>query len=672
MTAGRSRPEKPAASQREADQGAIHHVNRATGLASTIGNASVTGLLRSPGSQRPDGSRANLDESVARAIQQRRGSGAPLSGGVRGEMEHAFGADFSDVRIHTDARSQQLNDSVQARAFTVGNDIFFSTGALNASSSAGQRLLAHELTHVVQQSSANSPVLRGVSDPAEPSERQADAIAEQMVSTIRPHKGPTVQRYGAIPPEGCTCYSGMAAATRIRTSPELKSFRFEDEAQRDVGSLVNDGTKVDAPSAEPSCRDAPRSLGRQANTGMGVLQRLVAAQRQAAPATADRLLKRGMRGPEVTGLQERLNAAPGARRTLTVDGIFGPQTARAVRVFQRQCGLDVDGIAGPDTWAALTGGGSAVPEAESRGAAPETTAEPGAAETSEQAAEAKFGSWIDEMVDRVTELLEPETAGELLSRELEVIFEQFAQVAVTVQPDEGEPRTVHVRTPYFINESKRSSQLTKDVYDKAMGARRRTAATRAFFKQHGWHARHGKATPAEIGDILQSALDEGLIAPQTATRPTAEELRGWLREHGIGVDCSGFVSQALTHLVQQQRYAAGEQGPVEHRWRGTGALRPESEGFTKVDAPRDLAPGDTMSIPGHVRIVASVHIGDEGLEFTTYESRAGGRERIGMAEHDWRYPDPDQFANLQRQGPDGRWASVRGSPKYARYDELAS
>ncbi len=71
-------------------------------------------------------------------------------------MGHAFGdgsfnADFSDVKVHTDSQSNQLNQSIQARAFTTGRDIFFRDGAYNPDNSAGQELLAHELTHVVQQ-----------------------------------------------------------------------------------------------------------------------------------------------------------------------------------------------------------------------------------------------------------------------------------------------------------------------------------------------------------------------------------------------------------------------------------------------------------------------------------------------------------------------------------------
>ncbi len=88
---------------------------------------------------------------VEAGIRRAEGSGQPLAGNVRAPMERAFGSDFGRVRIHTDAQSNTLNQAVNARAFTTGQNIFFKQGEYNPSSSAGKELLAHELTHVVQQ-----------------------------------------------------------------------------------------------------------------------------------------------------------------------------------------------------------------------------------------------------------------------------------------------------------------------------------------------------------------------------------------------------------------------------------------------------------------------------------------------------------------------------------------
>lgn len=84
-------------------------------------------------------------------IGRSRSSGQPLAETIRKPMEQAFGADFSGVRVHTDAQADQLNRSIQAKAFTTRQDVFFRRGEYNPESQQGQRLLAHELTHCVQQ-----------------------------------------------------------------------------------------------------------------------------------------------------------------------------------------------------------------------------------------------------------------------------------------------------------------------------------------------------------------------------------------------------------------------------------------------------------------------------------------------------------------------------------------
>jgi Domain of unknown function (DUF4157) len=81
----------------------------------------------------------------------RAGSGQPLDPALQQSMGQAMGADFSRVRVHTDERADQLNRSLQAKAFTTGQDVFFRQGTYEPSSLGGQKLIAHELTHVVQQ-----------------------------------------------------------------------------------------------------------------------------------------------------------------------------------------------------------------------------------------------------------------------------------------------------------------------------------------------------------------------------------------------------------------------------------------------------------------------------------------------------------------------------------------
>jgi hypothetical protein len=85
------------------------------------------------------------------AITQARGNGQPLINTTRRSMEQIFGVDFSNVRIHADTQSDYLNQTLQAQAFTTGQDIFFKQSVYKPESSLGRALIAHELTHVVQQ-----------------------------------------------------------------------------------------------------------------------------------------------------------------------------------------------------------------------------------------------------------------------------------------------------------------------------------------------------------------------------------------------------------------------------------------------------------------------------------------------------------------------------------------
>ncbi len=92
-----------------------------------------------------------LSPALSGRIQAKRGGGQPLEATVRRGLEGVFGVDFSPVRIHADGEADALNRGVAAVAFTVGADIFFRAGFYQPQILAGQHLLAHELTHVVQQ-----------------------------------------------------------------------------------------------------------------------------------------------------------------------------------------------------------------------------------------------------------------------------------------------------------------------------------------------------------------------------------------------------------------------------------------------------------------------------------------------------------------------------------------
>jgi predicted secreted Zn-dependent protease len=84
-------------------------------------------------------------------LEGRNGNGSPLPGGVRSFMENRFGFNFGNVRVHSDSEAVQMNRELNAQAFTHGSNIYFNDGRYNPDTHSGRHLLAHELTHVIQQ-----------------------------------------------------------------------------------------------------------------------------------------------------------------------------------------------------------------------------------------------------------------------------------------------------------------------------------------------------------------------------------------------------------------------------------------------------------------------------------------------------------------------------------------
>ncbi|MDV7390900.1 DUF4157 domain-containing protein [Arthrospira platensis SPKY1] len=151
-----------------------------------------------------------------------RSPGRPLDPATRAYMEPRFGRDFSRVRVHTDGRASESAQTINARAYTVGNHIAFGVGQYAPETSSGERLLAHELAHTVQQ--RNSPTLAracleiGAVDNA--AEREANRVAEQAVGNRVladpiPGRGMEVQRLGDLrkAPLGMTCLPANSSPT---------------------------------------------------------------------------------------------------------------------------------------------------------------------------------------------------------------------------------------------------------------------------------------------------------------------------------------------------------------------------------------------------------------------------------------------------------------------------
>src|SRR5438876_9351175 len=180
-------PESHQAPARQKDQGeAAGPEALLNGRTDALTPAAVMHLQKTAGNATVS---AALEEQEPSPVKDFVGSaaGTPLDRETRGFMESRLGADFSDVRVHTDAKASESAQSVQAQAYTVGTDVVFQSGKYAPESDSGKRMLAHELTHVVQQRSgpvAGTPAEGGIkiSHPADSFEQAAESSADRVMS----------------------------------------------------------------------------------------------------------------------------------------------------------------------------------------------------------------------------------------------------------------------------------------------------------------------------------------------------------------------------------------------------------------------------------------------------------------------------------------------------------
>jgi hypothetical protein len=110
-----------------------------------------------------DGASGNIESTLASS----KGGGSKMDNDTQSTMESGIGADFSGVKIHTDSNAVQMNQNLGAKAFTNGSDVYFNKGEYDPESKSGQHLLAHELTHTVQQGAASQSVQQKTESPNE-------------------------------------------------------------------------------------------------------------------------------------------------------------------------------------------------------------------------------------------------------------------------------------------------------------------------------------------------------------------------------------------------------------------------------------------------------------------------------------------------------------------------
>ncbi|WP_217196776.1 eCIS core domain-containing protein [Streptomyces buecherae] len=233
------------------------HVLRAAvaGRTDVLGRAGMATLQRAVGNsaartlvQRRAAGETEATEATEESVEQPRssvhdvvssGGGQALDPETRTDMETRLGADFSDVRVHTDAAAHDSAKEVGAHAYTVGNNVVFQRDAYDTSSRQGRTMLAHELTHVVQQRSgpvdgAEAPGGIRVSDPGDRFEQEAASTAERVMAEP-PAPTPQPAESAASQPAAAPAAVQLSAAPAVqRTADE-----GEDEEPADVqGAFV--------------------------------------------------------------------------------------------------------------------------------------------------------------------------------------------------------------------------------------------------------------------------------------------------------------------------------------------------------------------------------------------------------------------------------------------------
>lgn len=150
---------------------------RLSSLTSAIGNVAFSAFAQSGAGLLPGG---RVHPDVEQAIARTRGSGMPVDRAVRDRAAPMLGDSLDDVQVHTGPSAHALTNSVSARAFTTGTDIYFGRGEYRPGTSAGDELIAHELTHVVQQRGASTSGPLRVTEPGDALEAEADAAAREL------------------------------------------------------------------------------------------------------------------------------------------------------------------------------------------------------------------------------------------------------------------------------------------------------------------------------------------------------------------------------------------------------------------------------------------------------------------------------------------------------------
>ncbi len=208
---------------------------------------------------------APSSDAATALSQAAKTAGTPLPSSTRSKLEASYGTNLGSVRVHTDSSADTAAKAVQAHAFTTGNDVYFRAGQYRPNTPTGEKLIAHEVAHTVQQSTGESQVARQadssgvqVTSPGDRVEREADAAAEQAV------RGQPATLRGAAP-----TVARLADAPSVKPAPANAVEKKEPVPTKGVpkGSISAGGPPDEAAKGKPKAEKAGKSKKEEAHPG---------------------------------------------------------------------------------------------------------------------------------------------------------------------------------------------------------------------------------------------------------------------------------------------------------------------------------------------------------------------------------------------------------------------
>lgn len=241
-------------------------------------------------------------------------------------------------------------------------------------------------------------------------------------------------------------------------------------------------------------------------------------------------------------------------------------------------------------------------------------------------------------------------------------------------------QTIAVHPPYYMNVNARSGPATRRRHDTAQQHRNAApAALRAIINDRRFfNVTIGKPTPEQVRDLLQEADARGVLTtdPTINGNPTSATLRAFLKHYGLGVDCSGFVAQALNRVIDQVPGVTAADRIARPDSTSSSMLKGGQGNYERVTDPAQLCAGDTMWLDGHIRILSRAERRADGIYFCTAESCSTPND-IGPSPRWWRLvrnasARATDFAGYQLDITDdaagqGGWRKANEADKEHRY-----